>query len=89
MRKKMRITPLFIIQLLLKMTIWVFGGLVIYWLVLKITGHSPTSEAVIMIVMGALTALVCLNLSFTFNIMKDLGDIKRYIKESDKRFYAL
>ncbi|MFO8016164.1 MAG: hypothetical protein R6U32_03605, partial [Candidatus Woesearchaeota archaeon] len=64
-------------------------GLVIYWLVLKITGHSPTSEAVIMIVMGALTALVCLNLSFTFNIMKDLGDIKRYIKESDKRFYAL
>jgi len=71
-----------------KIIIWVFGIILIYWLLLKITGHSPTSETVFMSAFGVLVTLHLFTLGLVIRNSVDISDIKRFMKEADRRFYA-
>jgi len=87
--KKLEENIIFVSSVFFKIVIWVLGVIVIYWLLLKITGHSPTSETVFIGVFGAIVTLMGIMLSFIINIKGEIGEIKRFMKESDRRFYAL
>lgn len=79
---------MFYVNAVFKVIIWVFGIILIYWLLLKITGHSPTSETVFMGALGIIVILHMFTLGFVIKNSIDISDIKRFMKESDRRFYA-
>lgn len=87
--KKFEDGALFVSKALFKIIVWVLGAILIYWILLKITGHSPPSETVFMGAFGIIITLVTIMFGFVFNISRDIGEIKRFMKESDRRFYAL
>lgn len=75
-------------ELLTKTIMWILGIIVIYMLILKITGHSPTAEAVII----AFTGIIVTNLLFlNYKIGRHeekFNNIRKDIKESFERIKA-
>lgn len=71
-----------------KLLMQVLSILAIYWLLLKLTNHSPTIEEVILVI-GGIVALT----GFLFKIWREIksirSDLKNHTKECDRRFYAL
>ncbi len=94
---------LFFVSSLIKIFIWALGLLVIYWIILKLTGHSPTTEAVLMTAISLIGTITiglvgfCLKMSFEIGKMKsDLHYTKNMVyvmakdlKELKKDFNAL
>lgn len=79
----------FYVNAAFKVIVWVFGIILVYWLLLKITGHSPTSETVFMGALGIIVTLHLFTLGLVIRNSTDISDIKRHLKESDRRFYML
>lgn len=90
MEKNKKIRPTSLI--LLKIVVWILGMIAVYWLILKITGHSPTSEAVMLIVLSILTTLVSLVISMMFKMNREMGEVRRdmrYMKVDMKRMNGM
>ncbi len=66
-------------ELLTKTMMWILGIIVIYMLILKIIGHSPTTETVLISFIGIIT-ISLLNLYYRF------GEFNNFIKETFPRF---
>ncbi len=76
-----------------KIAEWLFACTVIYWLVLKLTGHSPTIEEIILMFCGMIFTLV---LGIAGILIKFMVDVNRFMvraedhrRECDRRFYSL
>ena len=76
-----------------KLALWVFAGIIVYWLLLKLTGHSPTIEEIILMFCGMIFTLV---LGIASILIKFMVDVNRFMvridehkRECDRRFYAL
>lgn len=87
--KKLEDYVLFVSKALFKIIVWILGVILIYWILLKIMGHSPPSETVFMGAFGIIITLMTIMFGFVFNISRDIGEIKRFMMESDRRFYVL
>ncbi len=77
------------VQLATKIVIWILGSILIYWLILKLTGHSPTMDQLILIGEGLI-------IGFLFKLQRDIHEnrieikINRIkIKNIDRNFIAL
>jgi len=66
-------------DLVTKAVMWILGIIAIYMLILKITGHSPTIDTILMTVIGIL-AVGLLNLYYHF------GEINNFINRTFPRF---
>ena len=66
------------------------GILCIYWLFLKITGHSPSIEEVILMAITGLGTITVAALFLLFRLAGDVGELKgmfiEHAKNSDRRF---
>ena len=69
----------------LKVIMWILGILVISMLLLKLTNHSPTLDQVIVTLLGVILAAI---FTFSYTIGTHIGEVRSYMKESDRRFYA-
>ena len=81
------------VRIVSKLIVWICGSIIIYWLILKITGHSPTTDQVLISTMGILGMLQIATLTLLIKFMIDMssfrGHTEHHIKECDRRFYAL
>jgi hypothetical protein len=73
-----------------KILFYALGILLIYWLLLKITGHSPTSDQITTIVLSfLLTAMAGLGL-VVFRMMGELremrGEFRQFAKHAETEF---
>lgn len=75
-------------MILLKVLVWILGIIAVYWLILKIMGHSPTSEAVMLIVLSVLTTLVSMVISMMFKMNREMGEVRRDVKRIKGLIYA-
>jgi hypothetical protein len=62
------------------------AALLIYWLVLKLTNHSPTAEQLLI---GLQIMTITLLVGLMCKTFMHMGKVEQYMKESDRRFYAL
>ncbi len=76
---------------LLNVIIWIFGILIIYWLVLKLTNHSPTIEQVAVGIFVLVNSLVFKNEyklgkfdEFKDNTTKELSFIRNKVDKIDR-----
>lgn len=69
-----------------KILVWILGITVIIMLLLKLTGHSPTADQIMVSMLGAMFATM---LTFGYVFGTHMGEVNRFMKESDRRFYAL
>ena len=73
------------IELVIKTIMWILGIIVIYMLVLKIAGHSPTLESILLVFVGIIgTNLLFIN----YKIGKQEGKFNQFeykIKDSFER----
>jgi NhaP-type Na+/H+ or K+/H+ antiporter len=67
----------------MKIIMWILGALVIGMLLLKLTNHSPTLDQVMITLLGAILVSI---ITFSYAIGMHIGEVKRYIKESDRKF---
>ena len=81
------------IQIGAKILFWCLSVILIYWLILKLTGHSPTTDQVIITLLVALcttfAGFVIFSIRFTNKVCEHIGKVNQYMKESDRRFFAL
>ena len=70
----------------LRICAWLISILVIWWLILKLTGHSPTTDQITLaFASGIMIYVVRIN----GKLERLMGEFKMYRKESDRRFFAL
>jgi len=74
------------IETIFKIFFWVIGALMIYWLLLKITGHSPTE---LQLIMGLQIATITILVKHIIDTNRAIGKFDCHKKECDRRFYAL
>jgi len=76
-----------------KIIFWLLAVIVIYWIILKLTNHSPTMEEIILSVTGIMATVVLgiagLVIKILIVITEMRTELKHHIKECDRRFYAL
>ena len=81
---KMRIDE--IVMHISKMLAWILSIIAIYWLLLKLTGHSPTTDQLSLMVQGiTLTVLI----KHVIKTEKHMTATEKHMNECDRRFYAL
>ncbi len=82
--------PLRIAILIAKIASYCLGLLLIYWLLLKISGHSPTSDQIILAYLGALTTSIFAIVGVLIKIVGDVrelkGEFKQFVKSYDSQF---
>ncbi|GEM_PF-5397083 len=61
------------------MTIWVLGAITIYWLILKLTGHSPTVIQIMMSIGGFMGTVVVYH-------QRKLGQLDEFKRNTEKEF---
>jgi hypothetical protein len=65
------------------------GALVVYWLVLKITGHSPTTDQVVFSYLTLIVTLVVAMGGVLFKIVGEVRELKgaflQHVKYYDER----
>jgi len=70
-----------------KLLAYCLGLLVIYWLFLKVTGHSPASDQVILAYLGALTtgimAIVGVLIKMSGDVRELRGEFRQFMKHVD------
>ena len=75
-----------IMMLASKIVMWTLGPLLIYWLILKITGHSPTASSVLIslnaIIIGAFVAFSVA----MFHMAGNIGGMKQQLRDLERRF---
>ena len=69
-----------------KILFWIIGILAIYWLILKLTNHSPT---VIDLILSLQIATITILVGFMYKTAKHMGKVENYMRGSDKKFNAL
>lgn len=76
-----------------KLLTWGLSVLVIYWIILKLTNHSPTIEEVILAFVCILAGYMGIMTGFMFKMWGELksmrSDFRNHTRECDRRFYAL
>jgi hypothetical protein len=70
----------------MKVFSWVLLAVVIYWLILKLTNHSPT---LLEIFFGMQMTINVVMLGFMYRVSKHMGRVEQYMKDNDRRFAAL
>lgn len=60
--------------------VWVAGGILIYWLILKITGHSPTALDILIVLNTVILSAMIIG-GLTIGIK--LGNLERTSKQFD------
>ncbi len=74
----------------MKLLIYGLGILVIYWLLLKITGHSPTGDQIIIVYLTLLSGLVIWSIRMMFKLSGELhemrGEFRQFAKHTDVEF---
>lgn len=75
-----------ILVLLFRGIFWLLTSLVIYMILLKLTGHSPTTGD---IALGLASSIWVIFFTFAVSFARDLGEIKSDIKNLTKINYAL
>jgi glucan phosphoethanolaminetransferase (alkaline phosphatase superfamily) len=82
-----------ILMIISKILFWLLSCLAIYWIILKLTDHSPTVEYVLIAMMSITISGVFGIIIFLFvatgKVNKHMGKVENYIRTSDKRFFAL
>ncbi len=68
-----------IFEKLLTISIWVLGAITIYWLILKLTGHSPTAMQIMMSIGGFMSGLVIYH-------QQKLGQLAEFKRNTEKEF---
>lgn len=68
-----------------KVVVWILGIAVIIMLLMKLTDHSPTADQIMISMLGAMFAAI---LTFGYVFGTHMGRVERFMKESDRRFYA-
>jgi hypothetical protein len=72
-----------------KLVSFVLGIIVIYWLLLKITGHSPTTDQVVLSYLTLITTLVVAMVGVLFKVVGELrelrGEFRQHVKYCDER----
>ncbi|MDP2750716.1 MAG: hypothetical protein Q8O89_07850 [Nanoarchaeota archaeon] len=67
-----------------------FGILVlIYWLILKLTNHSPSANQILLSFVSIIAALTLFILGFTINNCIDIAKMKTELKYANKKLDAL
>lgn len=70
-----------------KLLAYVLGVWVIYWLLLKITGHSPTADQILMSYLALMTTLIVAIGGVLFKLVGDVRELKgaflQHVKHSD------
>ncbi len=61
---------------------FVLGSITIYWLLLKITGHSPTTDEIMIVLLSFIGVGI-------LNITQTMGELKAKMEEHNKKFDAL
>ncbi len=76
-----------------KLLMWGMSILAIYWLILKLTNHSPTVEELILVILGIIGGYLATITVLVFKIWGELKSMKsnlcNHTRECDRRFYAL
>lgn len=60
------------------------GVLVIYWVILKITGHSPTFELVVSVIGGVISIALTALIAFMVKLYGEMGEVKVELKYMKK-----
>ena len=74
------------IGILSKIVFWILSAIVIYWIILKLTDHSPTYDQVIITLLGI---LIVNHFWLSNKVSRHIGKIDEQMKESNRRFFAL
>jgi uncharacterized membrane protein len=81
------------LSIISKIVMWALGVLVIYWLILKLTGHSPTYDQLILAIVSILAtgffAFIIYFIQFSNRVYQHMGRVENHMKDSDRRFHAL
>ena len=76
-----------------KIASWLFAGTVIYWIILKLTGHSPTVDEIILMFCGMIFTLLLgiagILIKFMVDVNRFMVRVDSHIRDCDRRFYAL
>lgn len=80
----------FFVALFFKLVALVLGTVLIYWLILMITGHSPTMDQAFMTYIGINSTIILTIAGFMFKIQSSIGNIKSDLSglKSEFRQYA-
>ncbi len=82
-------TPLRMFMIVWKLSTYAFGLLVIYWLLLKLIGHSPTSDQILVSYLALMTTLIIAIGGVLFKLVGDVRELKgaflQHVKYCDER----
>lgn len=86
----MREKVLFWVTLTAKVVMWILSVLAIYWIILKLTDHSPASDQVMLTVLSIIASgvfgLIALVIHFLMRFSHLAGKMDRHMHDSDRRF---
>ena len=81
------------VLLICKLLFWFLSIWAIYWLILKVTGHSPTAVEIMIVMqsitLGFLVAIIIFLFKFYGEFRSLDTKVSYHIRECDRRFYAL
>lgn len=69
-----------------KIVAWVIGVIAIIMLLLKLLGHSPTADQLMVTLLGGIFVIIS---TLCITVGMHIGEVRRFMKESDRRFYSL
>jgi hypothetical protein len=76
-----------------KVLTWTLSVIAIYWLILKLTNHSPTEIQAIFVLVGvifsAISGMFVLGVRFAMKVSKHMGKVEQCMKENNRRLGAL
>ncbi|MBW2971958.1 hypothetical protein KY359_02880 [Candidatus Woesearchaeota archaeon] len=76
-----------------KLLMWGLSILATYWIILKLTNHSPTEFQIIILFLSFISGGMIALTGFVFKIWGEVksirSDLRNHARECDRRFYAL
>lgn len=88
--KKITVWHVLAFNVFMKLLIYGLGILVIYWLLLKITGHSPTGDQIMIVFLTLLSGLVMWSIRLIFKSSGELhelrGEFRQFAKHAEAEF---
>jgi amino acid transporter len=76
-----------------KILSWILSIIAIYWILLKLTNHSPTTDQIMLAVLGIIAtgifAIIGILIKMTGDITDIKADLRNHTRECDRRFYTL
>ncbi len=70
----------------LRLIAWFLSALLVYWFILKLTGHSPTTNQIVLVGQGVIIVYI-VKLNSDMNALS--VTLKNYIREIHRRFFTL